>query len=125
MSEEETKNKSGAESFFRIIISQLDDILCEVKDSYDNEDEPTLDRIHLDLHNLFLKIKRVKASEEKKTTPEDLANLSLAIQEASTAMIEFDCLSRAGIHTIALEPLNRAVRNVRETNRLLDELGVK
>ena len=66
MSKEETKNKSGAESFFRIIMSQLDDILCEVKDSYDNEDEPTLDRIHLDLHNLFLKIKREKASEEGK-----------------------------------------------------------
>ena len=59
-----TEQEKQAEKFFRIIMSQLDDILCEVKDSYDNEDEPTLDRIHLDLHNLFLKIKREKASEE-------------------------------------------------------------
>ena len=63
--------------------------------------------------------------EEKKTTPEDFANLSLAIQEASTAMIEFKCLTRIGTHSNALEPLNRAVRNVREANRLLDEMGVK
>ena len=63
--------------------------------------------------------------EEKKTTPEVFANLSLAIQEASTAMIEFECLTRIGTHSKALEPLNRAVENVRDANRLLDEMGVE
>ena len=61
-----TEQEKQAEKFFRVVMSQLDDILCEVKDSYDNEGEPTLDRIHLDLRNLFLKIKREKASEEGK-----------------------------------------------------------
>ena len=55
-----TEQEKQAEAFFRVTVSQLDDILDEVKQCYDNEDEPTLDRIHLDLHNLFLKIRREK-----------------------------------------------------------------
>ena len=77
MSKEETKNKSEAEAFFRVTVSQLDDILDEVKQCYDNKDKPALERIHLDLHNLFLKIRREKAPTPlEKLEEEGLSKLS-------------------------------------------------
>ena len=63
-----TEQEKQAEKFFRIIISKLDDILCEVKDSYDDEDITVLNKVYLDLldlHNSLLKIKREKARRKQ------------------------------------------------------------
>ena len=89
MSKEETKNKSGTEAFFRVVMSQLDDILDEVKQCYDNKDKPALERIHLDLHNLFLKIRREKASTPlEKLEEEGLSKLSPTPLEETVQKLE-------------------------------------
>ena len=89
MSKEETKNKSGTEAFFRVTVSQLDDILDEVKQCYDNKDKPALERIHLDLHNLFLKIRREKAPTPlEKLEEEGLSKLSPTPLEETVKELE-------------------------------------
>ena len=61
--------------------------------------------------------------DEKVVTQQQLSEFKLAVQDSYKSIMVHEEFLKLGFREMALPHLNKAVRNVREANKMLNEMG--